>query len=288
MDRNPSLLTMTDFAEFDDIFTQYGSHDDKQDKMNSSPNESSSTMCQHVQTVQENGTLVCVECGEQMRHSIMHEKEWRYYGPSDGKHGADPNRVHIRKVEEKSIHRDVDGMGFSESIVTKANNLYSQVTEGKIYRGNSRKAIIFACIFYAYKISDKYQPPENLIKLFGLNLKCGHRGLKIVNVCAPKDSQIHTASITSEHLIYSVMDKFKATDRQKNEVMNLYNATKNRSSRLNRARPQSVAAALTYYWICEKKMDISLKEFSAKVELSQLTINKNVKEIRTILGTTLP
>jgi transcription initiation factor TFIIIB Brf1 subunit/transcription initiation factor TFIIB len=81
------------------------------------------------------------------------------------------------------------------------------------------------------------------------------------------------------------MDKFSATPAQKNEVIDLYRKTKNRSSKLNRARPQSVAAALTYYWICKKNMDISLKKFAQKADLSELTINKNAKEVAIVLGT---
>ncbi len=76
-----------------------------------------------------------------------------------------------------------------------------------------------------------------------------------------------------------------STPDQKKEVINLYARIKNRSSKLNRSRPQSVAAALTYYWIRKKKLDISLKDFAKKVDLSELTINKNAKEVALVLGT---
>jgi transcription initiation factor TFIIIB Brf1 subunit/transcription initiation factor TFIIB len=118
-----------------------------------------------------------------------------------------------------------------------------------------------------------------------LNKKNSLKGLKIVNVNAPKDSPLHTSTLTAVHHIHDVMDKFAATPAQKNEVIDLYRKTKNRSSKLNRARPQSVAAALTYYWICMKKMDISLKKFAQKADLSELTINKNAKEVAIVLGT---
>ena len=130
-----------------------------------------------------------------------------------------------------------------------------------------------------------HQTPENLIKLFGLNRKNGLRGLKIVNVNAPKDSEIHTSFITPVHLVHDIMGKFNATIEQKNEVIALYEKTKNRSSKLNRSRPQSVAAALTYYWICKKNIKINIKNFAKRVNLSELTINKNAKEISIVLGT---
>ncbi len=240
--------------------------------------------CEHKEIINENGIVSCLECGEEISHSLNHEKEWRYYGASDSRKFSDPNRVHIRKVEERNIIKDVENMGFSETIVTKADELYNIVTKGQIYRGNSRKAIVFACIYHAYKIFDKHQTPENLINLFGLTRKNGLKGLKIVNVNVPKDSQIHTTSITPVHLIHDIMDKFNASPKQKEEVIILYGKIKNRSSKLNRSRPQSVAAALTYYWICDKHININLKDFARKVDLSDLTISKNAKEVALVLG----
>lgn len=246
--------------------------------------------CPHTDTHADiHGVVSCVQCGEEITCKILHEKEWRYYGSSDSKRMSDPNRVQIRKVDDRTIHKDVESMGFSETIVNRANTLYKQVTKAdngyRIYRGNSRKAIIFACIFHAYKLSGKHQTPEHLIKLFGLNRKNGLKGLKIVNVNAPKDSKIHTTHITPVHIITDIMDQFKASPQQKSEVTALYEKIRNRSSKLNRARPQSVAAALTYYWIRKTGLDISLREFANTVKLSELTINKNAKEIQAILCT---
>jgi|UniRef100_A0A6C0J1R7 transcription initiation factor TFIIIB Brf1 subunit/transcription initiation factor TFIIB len=241
--------------------------------------------CQHDDTVEENGTIVCLECGEQIGKTIMHEKEWRFYGQADGKRSSDPNRVQMRKSDERNINKDVENMGFSETIVSQANEIYTQVTKGQIFRGDSRKAVIFACIYHSYKIADKCQTPKDLMETFGLNKKSSLKGLKIVSVHAPKDSPIHTTSITAIHHINDLMDKFSATKEQKKEVIDLYVKTKNRSSKLNRARPQSVSAALIFYWICLKKLDITLKKFACKADLSELTINKNAKEVALVLGT---
>lgn len=286
---------MTDFELFNKALSEYSKEENNntinlESLHNNLPtlgsiHNNSIPCCNHENTTVENGILSCLDCGEEINRTITHEKEWRYYGPTDGRHSSDPNRVQLRKVEERNINKDVENMGFSETIISKADEIYNQVTRGQIYRGNSRKAIVFACIFHAYKIAGKHQTPENLIKLFGLNRKNGLKGLKIVNVNAPKDSQIHTTFITPEHLVHDIMDKFRATQAQKEEVIDLYDRVKNRSSKLNRSRPQSVAAALTYYWICKKKIDISLKEFAKKVDLSELTINKNAKEVAIVLDT---
>lgn len=284
---------MTDFALFEQALAEYEitkvSHQEfeAEDEIESDNNNESeyNDDCDHSDSVEENGVTTCLQCGEKLSRTIMHEKEWRFYGNSDSKRSSDPNRVQMRKSEDRNINKDVENMGFSETIVSQANEIYAQVTKGQIFRGDSRKAVIFACIYHAYKISGKCQAPKNLMQTFGLNKKISLKGLKIVSVHAPKDSPIHTTPMTAVHHIHDIMDKFSATPEQKKEVIGLYIKTKNRSSKLNRARPQSVAAALTYYWICKKQMDISLKKFAQKAELSELTINKNAKEVAIVLGT---
>ena len=175
-------------------------------------------------------------------------------------------------------------MGLSDRIVDKANELYLQVTKGQIYRGESRKAVIFACVYHAYKLSGKCQTPNTLMSIFGLSKKNSLRGLKIVSVNLPKSSITNTYSLTPVHHIKDILSQFDASEVQQKEVQDLYTSIKNRSSKLNRARPQSVAAALIYYWIIINEIDISLRQFAKQTDLSELTINKNVREIQSIIN----
>jgi hypothetical protein len=247
--------------------------------------ETDEFLCNHLNILSEKGVDVCTDCGEEISKKIQNTKEWRYYGnQSDTKHTSDPNRVQMRKSDDRNINKDVENMGFSDKIISEANKLYFQVTYGQIFRGNSRKAIVFACIFHAYKLSGKPQSHEKLIQAFNLNRKTGLKGLKHVNLYAPKNSSVRTTYITPINLVEEIMDKFSATADQKKEVVNLYNHIKNKSSRLNRSRPQSVASGLVYFWICQKQKEISLKQFTKKVLLSELTVNKISKEISDILS----
>lgn len=243
-----------------------------------------SASCEHENLTEERNITICMDCGEEIQSRINHDKEWRQYGQDTlNKNPADPARGQKRKVEERSIFKDVETLGFSEKIVAKANKIYSQVTKGKIFRGNSRKAIVFACIFHAYKMEKKPQSHDKLIKIFNLNRKTGLRGLKFVNLYAPKDSKIRTTYIGPSDIVAEVMETFSATEEQKEEVFQLYEQIRNKSSRLNRSRPLSVGAGLVYYWIKTKKKDITLKEFAKKVSLSELTINKIAKEISEVI-----
>jgi len=246
-------------------------------------------ICQHKSRIVEGGVELCMDCGEEIDSGVFFDKEWRYYGPADSRHTSDPNRCQARKSDEKSIHKDVEGMGFSEKIISLANQIYTDVTEAtdeenhRIFRGNSRKSIVFACIFHAYKLSGNPQSCESLIPMFSITRKAGLKGLKFVNRNAPKQSPVRTTYITPINLVEEIMDKFSASREQKDEVIELYSKIHNRSDKLNRSRPQSVASGLTYYWICKKNKNITIKEFSKKVGLSELTVNKISKEIADIL-----
>lgn len=274
---------MSDFILFNQALEEYKKTKVTEEEVKSEEEEGAH--CFHNNIISEKGVNVCVDCGEEVQNNITHDKEWRYYGQSDTKHSSDPNRVQMRKIEERSIFKDVENLGFSESIISKANKIYAQVTQGKIFRGNSRKAIVFACVFHAYKMSGKPQSHERLIQIFNLNRKTGLKGLKYVNLYAPKESKIRTTYITPKNLVNELMTKFSASEEQTQEVIQLYEKIKNKSSRLNRSRPQSVASGLVYYWICKKGKDITLKEFAKKVILSELTINKIAKEITDVLET---
>jgi len=241
-------------------------------------------VCHHEMIMVEGNQKICEECGEILNREDMNfEKEWRYYGMMDTRHNKDPNRCHARRSDDKMIFKDVEKLGFSEKIILLANEIYEQVTQGRIYRANSRRGIIFACVFHAYKISGMPQSCEQLIDIFGMDRKVGLKGLKFVNLNAPKDALFRQYQISTEHLILEIMDKFHASEEQKSEVLDLYKRIENKSSLINRSRPQSVACGIVRYYILRKNKEISMEYFQSRVKLSEITIQRLVQEIEQIL-----
>jgi transcription initiation factor TFIIIB Brf1 subunit/transcription initiation factor TFIIB len=273
------MTDFDDFTLFEDALEEYKKISNNEDDSF----DIESKICNHPTPICENGLNYCMDCGEELEKTIYQDKEWRFYGPLDNKRNSDPNRVQVRKMDDRNIYKDVENLGFNEKVVYLANKIYLEVTKGQIFRGNSRKAIIFSCIFHSQKLQGNPQSHEKLIKIFDLSRKIGLKGLKYVNINASKDSIIHTTYITPINLVEDIMDKFSATKEQKAEVYDLYDKIKNKSSKINRSRPQSTASSLVYFWICKKGINISLKDFARKVELSELTISKIVREICQIL-----
>ena len=162
------------------------------------------------------------------------------------------------------------------------------MTHGKIYRGSTRKGIIFACIFHAYKANHSPHSCEQLIEVFDIDRKVALKGLKFVNLNAPKDSPFRSFYVSTDHLIRETMLKFHATETHIQEALGIYHFIKDKSSLLNRSRPQSVACGVVRYYISKKNPDISMEYFRSKIRLSELTISRIMKEIQHIYDTHLP
>ena len=243
--------------------------------------------CQHEEVVTELSVKVCTKCGYEIDKELNYDKEWRYYQSKEKTQGYN-TRCQVRKTNVKTIHKDLENLGFNSKIINTANELYQKVTQGKIYRGNSRKSIVFACVFSAFKIHNNPQTCENLIRIFNLKRKLGLKGLKYIHLNIDKQTQVQNIRITPYHIISEMMQKFITSEpKQVEEVHAIYDFIKNKSSVLNRSRPNSTAAGIIYYYILKNKKAITLKQFSNEVELSELTIKKIVKEIDIIYGTKL-
>ena len=232
--------------------------------------------CEHTCVAVECASKVCMDCGKETDKEPTYEKEWRFY--SDQKPYDDTTRCQRRKNESKTIFKDLENLGFSDEIIHMANETYQKVTQGKTYRGNSRKSVIFACVFSAYKMSNNPQTCDNLIRIFNMKRKNGLKGLKFIHLNIDKESQIKNIRITPCHIISDMMQKFVTTknlQEQITEIYAIYDYIRDNSLMLNRSRPNSIAAGILYYYILRTHRPITLKAFSSSVEMSELTIKKD-------------
>jgi transcription initiation factor TFIIIB Brf1 subunit/transcription initiation factor TFIIB len=236
--------------------------------------------CLHLSTIKKGGISVCENCHAEVE-TFSHEQEWRFY--SDQSHN--PNRCHPRKDASKNIYGDVDGFDFPQSIVTKANEIYFTHTKGFTKRGKNRRSIILACVFYAYKHSGKPRNIEQLQQIFELSKKRVSRGMKDVSITIRQNSLDKPTYITPYELIPDIMKKFNAKSNHIEEVQIMYSNVRNKSSLIKRSKPKSVASSIAYYYIRKTGRNITIKEFTEKVILSELTIDKLVKEITLVLNT---
>jgi hypothetical protein len=80
------------------------------------------------------------------------------------------------------------------------------------------------------------------------------------------------------------MEKFHGTEIQKTEAIDIFEKIKDKSSLINRSRPQSVACGVVRYYINQKNKEISMEYFQSRVGLSEITIQRLVTEIERIFS----
>ncbi len=256
---------------------------------NSLKNSKINSCCNHTNFVIESGIKLCIDCGFEISLNISGcETDWKYSSSKDKIYIHDISRIQIRCIKEDyGIFKDVEGMGFSDKVVSLANEYYNKITKGEIRRGKSRKSFIFACIFHAYATLNDEKCCDSLKNRFGLDKKELLKGLRNFELTKPDDLKLKPVYITPAHLVDDMIDKLNGTEEQKIEIKKLYNENiyKKSDYLYNRCRPKSVCAGLIWYYYLYKKKNINIKDFKEKLGLSDLTIEKIAKEISRILNT---
>ena len=240
--------------------------------------------CKHEERIYNLNVYICLDCGKELYNILNFDKDSKTY------HRSNINPLtQYRKSLDKTIHDELLSYGFNDiELIQTANEIYDTVVT-KTKRGKPRKAMLFASVFCAYSKLGKPRSSESLQKIFNIEQKECSCGLKEVKLNVSKDiaSLIEPSYITPIHLIHEIIDmSFVASDEDKDHIIRLYQLIQNKSSILNRARPKSVASGLIYYFIIERNKSIQLKTFCKKIKLSELTVNKMLKEIRNILKST--
>lgn len=238
--------------------------------------------CNHSNTRNENDNIICEECGICIDQIIVNRKDWKSI-----------QTCSYKKVKNVSIIDDVKNMGFSDEIISKADDLFKFVTQGKIYRGKPRKAIIMACIYKILKSNDVACDVRRLPILFGINQRDCNKGFQVIAFSLKNLSSIEETCATPESIICDILKNWETSSDSIDNILNLYKKmksvqtpTNNGKGELNRARPHSVAAGMVHYYI--KLMNINhikLDDFAKSVNLSPATIIKMATEISRILKT---
>lgn len=280
-DENPDLNM--DYEEYNDK-----DNDNDKDK-DDEKSEKKKYSCKHSKT----SNNICLSCGMELTN-ISEQQEWRYFGNSDGRYNSDPSRIRITKTADKNILKELDKYSLSDYIKHESNLLYLKVVnKNEILRGSSRLGLIFAVVYTCYKNSTTPKTSDEINELFKLDKKIISEGLKTLKLKLREKNvklSIHRKPseniLSKEHLfISSIMDKLNSNKQNKEEVYKLYDKIKNRHSSFNSSKPHSVACSLVYYYCKKNKYDITSAEFSELVGLSDITINKLVKLIDTVLKT---
>jgi len=175
--------------------------------------------------------------------------------------------------------------GYRKYIIDSAYSLYnnlSQIThktgknKGKkmIIRGNNRKSLIAACVFYAAKLQGTPRSPKEIAGIFGLELTEVTKGCrKFIEIMGKDIDRYNIKSSRSADFVERFGKKLKLDRKYVDEAIRIANNI----AKLDYAsdhQPPSIAASSLLLIININGLNISKDEISKIVDISQVTISK--------------
>lgn len=249
--------------------------------------------CNHGNKTPTGSNYTCLDCGLELGSTESYpecEPEWRNFSDNSN----DNSRVFIRRLGDRSIITDLETLGFEKEVCIDSNDLYIKATKNDILRGNSRRGVMFACVFFAYKLHNKAKTPEELNKSFKITKKIISKGMKFYNLRREAMSTTEhiqkTSYIEPLDFIPSILNKLELDNIKlhSDNINKIYKLIENRSSLINRSNPQSVASGLVFYYCQLNNIDLNCYKFSRKIGLSDITVGKIYRNIHSILSESSP
>lgn len=228
----------------------------------------------------ESGINVCRDCGKEL-DSLDFSQEWRSFGNNGSNSSVDTSRCH----KSKSVHRGIRDVledlsielppSLIELVEAKFNRV-SVVTENKVLRGKGRESLIAVCLFYAYQSFNEYRPASYIRAKFKLEQKNMSNGFKLYYRAFPED---RTFNMSPEKLIPWIMKLTGIGMEHYRRILMIAEYLSKASQLVERSNPQSVAAAIIYFYLClfpdyKEELKLTKSKFAEKAELSDITISK--------------
>ena len=224
----------------------------------------------------------CLECGLELSTELsngpdrkVEDRNCYYTDNSSGIHCS------YRKSDQKNIYKEIEQFNFPIEIVNIANKLYVSVVKDSNLRSPLRRAVVFACIFNAYKSIGDFKIPKELQKIFGISRSDMANGMKYFNLNIPKKFNISTIKISD--YIPVIMKRFKVKDYHIVNAVRILEFVKLRSSLLNSSCPQGVASAICFCYLKLAKKNVKCEDFSEISGLSKITIDKFERQISDVI-----
>lgn len=272
--------------------------------------------CFHAETTCLDGSLLCLECGQELREQLIYA-----------------SRDHSKRSSQDcgtvmGFLSELLESGYSKETVEKTNDIYLKITEGKIYRGTMKNALILSSLYYVVKnnvMSTETVLFEDIFKRFSkyVDKKSVMKGIKLVSIKMSKEaSNVHVTARElliiylnklNQHLCVSgcglparfmtedsLFAQYCPTHRTEeatltvethiNAVCEIYERIHDKNQLLGRSRPQSVASAVLYYYFKQRvetnhNAVFNVHEFTEAIGISELTVVRLSKEIERILVT---
>lgn len=264
-----------------------------QEKVESLYKESDKIECDHNHHFIHHGLKICGDCGT-LIDQITYEKDWRSYGNASSRGTQESAKTRRRS---RTISKELVQLGFSQNVAEIADKYYQEITKppdenhiGKrrIFRSNNRNALMAVCAFFAHiDVGEPRSSKEIMNKFSDLEQRKFNDQL---DQFFEKYPDKRTTYVEPKHLVSIVLKKVGILEaRHFRRVRALCAYLGDTTDLMKSSKPESIAAAIVYLHLCmnpliKEELALSKTKFAEKVNLSDATIDKLVKDAAATLG----
>ena len=167
-------------------------------------------------------------------------------------------------------------------IINEAKSLYKIISDTKISRGNNRKGIIAACVYFACKTCNVGRSSKEIANMFYIKISILTKGCKnfqnIINMSENKN-RINTAeSVIPEDFIDRFCNRLSLTTTDTNNIKNIAKKIQGLNL-ISDIRPDSFASGCILLYCNYNNININKKQISEISRISEVTINKCFKKL---------
>tara|TARA_Y100001958_G_C21230837_1_gene556557 strand:+ start:47 stop:976 length:930 start_codon:yes stop_codon:yes gene_type:complete len=266
------------------------------------------------------GSIICSKCNK-IISNILENPEWKNYGKSSTNttrcglpinsllpkssigscvalNGKGSNMYRIKKYQkwnempykERSLYKifsDIKRIcsenDIPQIISETSCSIYNIVSSSKISRGNNRKGIIAACVYFACKECNVPRSTQEISQFFNIKIAIVTKGCKNVQELMHKDNyyktRLHNTNIVSlDDFIERFCHKLNI-DINHVEKIKLISQKSKEKHLVNDNTPPSMAAGCIYLYIKNNNLKITKKYISEICKISEVTINKCYRKL---------
>lgn len=145
-----------------------------------------------------------------------------------------------------------------------------------IMRGSKKNGFISACLFHAYKKNGINKLNKEIVKMFDIKSKAGTEGRKrflfFLNIAR---INVDTSTSVINDYIINFCDALQITEEKYITLALKLSKNINKIGFMTNHKPISVAASIIYVIVVKyKKIKMSKKMISIKLDISEITLNK--------------
>lgn len=182
------------------------------------------------------------------------------------------------KRKEKSLKEDLKKANFPPEIISKADEVFSQMNSG-LKRGVRRKQLMFFCVQNAYNILGIPEDPSRLAILCGIT---SSEMMKASSMCSPSKISYQSPPVRWYpkdflRVYYQKiidMDIISLSDETLKDIESICEEVMLKSSELQDEKPQTVAAAIIVFYLGLHGCAIDKKKYTEIFSKSDMTIQK--------------